>query len=197
MTTMALGRRADFDAEVVRQLEALRAFALKLTRSHADAEDLVSDTVVRALDRSEQFEPGTNLRAWLFTILYHIFVSQRRRSDARDVTPIDGEDGRPLHEPVGEADPEGAFYDSFVDESVMRAIWSLPDEYREAVILSDMEELQYAEIARRLRIPEGTVKSRLFRGRRLLQKKLRGYAESMGYIREPESVVLPLPLSAA
>lgn len=196
MTTTILDRRAEFDAEVVRQMDALRAFALKLTRSQADADDLVSDTVLRAMERSEQYQLGTNIRAWLFTILYHLFVSHRRRSDARDVMSLDGDDGRPIHEPVGEADPERAYYDSFVDESVMRAVWSLPDEYREAVILSDLHEMQYAEIARRLRIPEGTVKSRLFRGRRLLQKKLAGYARAMGYVREPAAIPMPLPLSA-
>ncbi len=80
-------------------------------------------------------------------------------------------------------DPEGRFYDSFLDEEITRAIDALPDEYRTAVVLSDVHELRYAEIAQVLGVPEGTVKSRLFRGRRLLQKQLVGYAVEMGYIK--------------
>jgi RNA polymerase sigma-70 factor (ECF subfamily) len=86
---------------------------------------------------------------------------------------------------VGDADPEGHFYDSFVDEEVTRAIDELPEEYRTAVVLSDLHGLRYAEVAAVLEIPEGTVKSRLFRGRRILQKKLVDYALEMGYIKQP------------
>lgn len=175
-------RRATFDAEALAQLDALRSFALKLTRAADDADDLVSDTMLRAFQRWEQYRLGTNIRAWLFTILYHVFVSRRRRIDMREVRPPeDGEWGG--HEPVGEADPEGAFYDSFLDEEITAAIAQLPAEYREAVLLSDLHGLRYAEIAEKLAVPEGTVKSRLFRGRRLLQKELRGYATEMGYIK--------------
>ncbi len=85
---------------------------------------------------------------------------------------------------VGEADPEGRFYDSFVDEEVTQAIDALPPDYRTAVVLSDVQGLRYAEIAEILGIPEGTVKSRLFRGRRMLQKKLADFAVEMGYIKK-------------
>lgn len=176
-------RRARFDAEAMAQLDALYSFALKLTRAKEDAEDLVSDTLLRAFQRWEQYRLGTNIRAWLFTILYHAFVSRKRRVDAREVQPLEDEDGREVFEPVGEADPEGAFYDSFLDEEIVNAIQRLPDEYRSAVVMSDLHGLKYAEIANVLGVPEGTIKSRLFRGRRLLQAQLRGYAEEMGYIR--------------
>ncbi len=184
-------RRARFDAEAMRQLDALYAFALKLTRVREDAEDLVSDTMVRAFQRWEQYRLGSNIRAWLFTILYHAFVSRKRRVDAREVQPLGDEEGRELFEPVGEADPEGAFYDSFVDEEVVAAIQKLPDEYREAVIMSDLHGLKYAEVASVLGIPEGTVKSRLFRGRRILQAQLREYAELMGYIKPASASAAP------
>src|SRR3712207_6204256 len=151
----------DFEGEALQHLDALYSFALKLTRAPDDAEDLVSDTVLRAFERWHQFRPGTNSRAWLFTILYHAFVSRRRRTMAHEAPAPDGEDGRPLLEAVGEADPEGRFYDSFVDEEVTRAIDALPDEYRAAVVLSDVHDLRYAEIAQVLGVPEGTVKSRL------------------------------------
>jgi RNA polymerase sigma-70 factor (ECF subfamily) len=176
-------RRARFDEEAVRHLDALYSFALKLTRGRDDAEDLVSDTMLRAFQRWEQYRLGTNIRAWLFTILYHAFVSRKRRVDAREVQPLEDEDGREVFEPVGEADPEGTFYNSFLDEEIVTAIHGLPEEYRDAVVMSDLHGLKYAEIALALGVPEGTIKSRLFRGRRLLQTQLRDYAETMGYIK--------------
>ena len=175
--------RAQFEAEALVHLDALYSFALKLSRARDEAEDLVSDTLLRAFERWEQYHLGTNIRAWLFTILYHVFVSRKRRIDAREVQPSEEYEGWSLFEAVGEVDPEGRFYDSFLDDEITRAIDALPDEYRSAVVLSDIHELRYAEIARILRVPEGTVKSRLFRGRRILQKKLVGYAVEMGYSR--------------
>jgi len=176
-------RRARFDDEAVRHLDALYSFALKLTRARDDADDLVSDTMLRAFQRWEQYRLGTNIRAWLFTILYHAFVSRKRRIDAREVQPLEDEDGREIFEAVGDADPESTFYDSFLDEDIVAAIQRLPDEYRDAVVMSDLHGLKYAEIAQILGVPEGTIKSRLFRGRRLLQVQLRDYAEEMGYIK--------------
>ena len=175
--------RAHFEQEALVHLDALYSFALKLARARDEAEDLVSDTMLRAFERWEQYRLGTNIRAWLFTILYHLFVSRKRRIDAREVPESDSESGRSTRDAVGEADPEGTFYDSFLDDEIVRAIDALPDEYRTTVVLSDLQELRYAEIAEILGIPEGTVKSRLFRGRRLLQRQLRGYAEEMGYVK--------------
>ena len=175
-------RRARFESEVTAHLDSLYTFALKLTRLQHDAEDLVSDTIVRAFDRWEQYTLGTNARAWLFTILYHAFVN-RRRTERREVLFSENDDERPRFEVVGESDPERDFYDSIVDEEVMRAIDSLPAHYREAVLLSDLHEFRYAEIAEILGVPEGTAKSRLFRGRRMLQRKLIRYAVDMGYVK--------------
>ena len=175
-------RRQAFESEALPQLDALYSFALKLTRDRSDAEDLVSDTLLRAFDRWEQYRLGTNIRAWLFTIQYHTFVSRKRRVDAREVSLASDNDRAPM-DVVGEADPESRFYDSFLDDEITRAIDALPDEYRAAVVLSDLHELRYAEIAEILDVPEGTVKSRLFRGRRLLQRALAGYAVDMGYIK--------------
>jgi RNA polymerase sigma-70 factor, ECF subfamily len=180
------GGRVQFEHEVLHQLDTLFSFALKLTRRREGAEDLVSDTVLRALERWEQFRLGTNMRAWLFTILYHLFVSRKRRIDAREVPMVDDYDRQVVPEPVGVADPERAYYDGFLDEGIVAAIEGLPPEYRTAVTLSDVHGMRYAEVAAALGVPEGTIKSRLFRGRRILQSKLRGYAETMGYIR-PET----------
>lgn len=178
-------RRSRFEREALTHLDALYAFALKLARSRDDAEDLVGDTILRAFERWDQYRLGTNIRAWLFTILYHVFVSRKRRVDAREVHAPDDADGWSAFEAVGEIDPEGRFYDSFLDDEITQAIDALPDEYRTAVVLSDLHELRYAEIAEILGVPEGTVKSRLFRGRRLLQKKLVDYAVEMNYIKRP------------
>jgi RNA polymerase sigma-70 factor, ECF subfamily len=176
-------RRRQFEGEALAHLDALYSFALKLARARDDAEDLVSDTLLRAFERWEQYRLGTNIRAWLFTILYHVFVSRKRRIDAREVQPLEEHDGWSLFDAVGDTDPEGRFYDSFLDDEIVRAIDALPDEYRATVVLSDLHELRYAEIAQILGVPEGTVKSRLFRGRRILQRKLHGYAVEMGYLR--------------
>lgn len=176
------GRPSRFDREAMAQMDALYGFAFKLTKVREEAEDLVSDTMLRAFQRWRQFKLGTNLRAWLFTILYHAFVSRKRRIDAREVPMPETDDGYNRLEPTGDANPEATFFDSFVDEDVVRAIGRLPEEYRAALVMSDVHGLRYSEIAKVLGVPEGTVKSRLFRGRRILQGQLREYAEEMGYI---------------
>jgi len=177
-------QRARFEEEALRHLDALYNFAFRLARGRDDAEDLVSDTVLRAFERREQYRLGTNIRAWLFTILYHVFVSRKRRTSARELSEGDGERGGwSVAEVVGESDPEARFYDSFLDATIVQAIDELPCEYRTAVVMSDIHELRYAEIAQALGIPEGTVKSRLFRGRRMLQQRLREYAVEMGYVK--------------
>ena len=183
MTAERYASRAVFEREALQHLDALYSFAIKLARVRDDAEDLVSDTVLRALERWEQYNLGTNIRAWLFTILYHAFVSRKRRIDAREVPEGDGESGWNVAELVGDATPEKTFYDSFLDDEIVRAIEELPVAYRSTVVMNDIHHLQYSEIATRLGIPEGTVKSRLFRGRRILQDKLRDYAEEMGYVK--------------
>jgi RNA polymerase sigma-70 factor, ECF subfamily len=178
--------RYEFECQALAHVDALYSFALKLARSHEDAEDLVSDTFLRALERWEQYRPGTNIRAWLFTILYHVFVSRRRRVDAREAHTVDAanQEAVSYEEPVGDLDPETRYFDSFFDDEITRAIAALPEEYRSAVVLSDIHELRYAEIAGVLGVPEGTVKSRLFRGRRILQKVLAGYAGAVGFLKE-------------
>jgi RNA polymerase sigma-70 factor (ECF subfamily) len=174
--------RAQFEREVTAHLDRLYTFALRLCRAQHDAEDLVSETIVRAFDRWRQYTLGTNARAWLFTILYHVFVNHRR-IQRREVLISESDYETPRFNVVGDSDPESTFYDSIVDEEVTRAIDDLPQHYREAVLLSDVLDFRYAEIAEILGVPEGTAKSRLFRARRMLQRKLIRYAVEMGYVK--------------
>jgi RNA polymerase sigma-70 factor (ECF subfamily) len=169
-----------FEAEVVPQLDALLSFALRFTHARADAEDLVSETILRALDHRQQYRIGTNMRAWLFTILYRLFVS-RRRAQRREVRLREDEPDSSPNLWVGDVDPEGRFYGSLIDETITRAIDDLPGPFRTAVVLSDMKGLEYREIAMLLGVPSGTVKSRIFRGRHRLRTTLAGYAAEMGH----------------
>jgi RNA polymerase sigma-70 factor (ECF subfamily) len=178
---------AVFDDAVLPHLDLLYRVGLRLTGEPAAAEDLVQDAVLKALRGWKSFRPGSNVRAWLVTILRNEYINGWRRN-RRAPQSVDPDS---IAEPADprDPDPEGRFFAELVDEEVTAAINSLPDEFREVVILSDLEELPYAEIAEALDIPVGTVKSRLFRGRRILQGMLRRYAIESGVIRAatPES----------
>jgi len=175
-------RRAQFEGELLVHLDALYTFGLKLARIPTDAEDIVSETIVRAFDHWEQYRLGTNVRAWMFTILYRVFVT-RQRTGGREVFYSDIDEVGPYVQKAVDSDPEGEFYEAIVDAEVTRALDSLPTHYREAVLLSDVHEFRYTEIASILGVPEGTAKSRLFRGRQMLQRKLLRYAVEMGYVK--------------
>ncbi len=185
---------ASFLDEAIPHLDAVYRFALRLAGTQDSAEDLVQDTYFRAFRAWEQYTPGTRCKSWLFTICRNVFLRKRERGQRHDeiLTETAYEDPRALSReaPVFAAskgtDPEGEFFNSIVDEEILRAIGDLPDEYRVAVVLSDLEDLSYNEIAEIMEIPVGTVKSRLFRGRRQLQDRLHAYAVEMGYI--PEAV---------
>lgn len=182
MHAVADERRARFEREILTHLDSMYAFAARLTQDRHAAEDLVSDTVLRAFDHWEQYTLGTNARAWLFTILYRLFISGLRGEKRETALPDPWDEGS-HHEVAGQLDPEAAWFDSIIDEEVTQAIESLSERYREAVLLSDVHDFRYTEIAEILGIAEGTVKSRLFRGRQILQRKLLGYAVEMGYVK--------------
>lgn len=185
-------KKPGFAEEALPQMDAVYRFALRLTGGdEAGAQDLVQDTYLRAYRSWSSYTRGTNCRAWLFTICRNLFLRQRERQGRRPESPASSIDAdleatnpRSLFGPVGPRDPERAFFDSFVDAEVAAAVDRLPEEFREAVVLSDLEGLAYAEIAEVLGVPLGTVKSRLYRGRRLLQEALYDYAVEMGYLRE-------------
>ena len=183
--------RASFHEEALPHLDAVYRFALRLSGSPDQAQDLVQDTFVRAFKAWDQYTPGTQCKSWLFTICRNLYLRQRERGQRHD--QIVAENTRPetpgadvinpLWSAVADVDPEGDFFSSIVDEEVLRAIDGLPADFREVVMLSDVEGLSYQEISELVDVPVGTVKSRIFRGRRQLQKVLYDYAVEMGHIR--------------
>lgn len=183
--TSAPPDRESFEAEVLPQLDSLYRLALRLTTDPTRAEDLVQDTVLKAFRSWQRFQPGTNIRSWLFTILRNTFINEYRRRQ-REPIPMDLETIEPYATFRGtdEEDPEGTFFSQIVDGKVLEAIDALPEDFREVLVLSDVENLSYAEIADVLGLPVGTVKSRLFRARRQLQRALYDHAVEMGYLRK-------------
>jgi RNA polymerase sigma-70 factor, ECF subfamily len=164
-----------FAAEALGYLEPLYATALRLTRNRADAEDLVQDTFVKAFRFTDRFERGTNLKAWLYTILHNTWRN-RRRGAARDTVEVDSERveaaSTGLGGPAAFDTPEQILLRATLDADLQAALDELPEAFREAVWLRDVEEFTYAEIAEMLGIPMGTVMSRISRGRRLLFERL-------------------------
>jgi RNA polymerase sigma-70 factor (ECF subfamily) len=177
-------RRAGFEQEALVHLDSLYRVALRLTGNAADADDLVQETMLKAYRAWDQYERGTNAKGWLLTILRHAFINEYRRRTRRPATvDLDAIEPFAVFPDVQEDDPQGRFFDQIVDDEVLRAIDGLPEQFREAVVLSDVEGMSYEEVANILDVPIGTVKSRLFRARRMLQGKLYEYAVSQGYIK--------------
>jgi len=179
-----------FEEEALPHLDAIYRFALRLSRSPDLAEDLVQDTFLRAYTSWDQYATGTAAKSWLFTICRNVFLRKRERTRRHDeIVEANVRHAGPGSSPVNPVwssvmgvDPEGEFFDSLVDDRIVQAIEELPEEYRTAVVLSDIEGLPYTEIAHLMEVPVGTVKSRLFRGRRQLQKVLYDYALEQGYV---------------
>lgn len=183
-------RQESFREEALPEMDAVYRFALRLAGNPPAAEDLVQETFLRAWRSWEQYTPGTNCKSWLFTICRNVFLRQQERGKRHDEilseqAPEDPERlsrENPVFAATKDSDPEGDFFREVVDDDVLAAIDELPEDYRMAVVLSDLEGMAYKEIADMLEIPVGTVKSRLFRGRRILQQRLYEYAVEMGYI---------------
>jgi RNA polymerase sigma-70 factor (ECF subfamily) len=174
--------KSEFEKVALPQLDSLYNLAFRMSRNEKDAEDLVQETYLRAFRFFDRYEPGTNIKAWLFRILKNSFIN-RYRSRQRDPETVDFGKIEESYETVlddgyrrASRNPEEFLVDSLVGEEVERAFSTLPTEYREVVVLALMEEMSYKEIARALEIPIGTVMSRLHRGRRILQKKLAEHA---------------------
>ena len=163
-----------FAAEALSYVDSLYGTALRLTRRPQDAEDLVQETYLKAFRASAQFERGTNLKAWLFTILHNTFRNMRRH-DVRNPVDVNSETVEQAVDRAGEdQSPEQLLTRATLDADLQAALDDLPDNFRQAVWLRDVEEFSYADIAKMLEVPIGTVMSRISRGRRLLYDRLAG-----------------------
>jgi RNA polymerase sigma-70 factor, ECF subfamily len=179
--------RADFEREAVPHLSALYSAALRLTRNERDAEDLVQDAMLRAYRFFDTFEAGTNCKAWLFRILTNVFCNRYRERERERVILDEAEssDANMQQFTAGaEAtrDVETSLLGRIVSEDVERALAQVPQDFRLAVILADLEDFSYKEIAEIMECPAGTVMSRLYRGRKILQKLLYDYAVEQGIV---------------
>ncbi len=181
----------DFEAGVLAQLDSLYRTARRMTSSQQEAEDLVQETMLKAFRFADKYQPGTNLRAWLFRILNTSAIN-RYRKQATHPTPSplpEGEDFylynriRDLSGQELNVGAEEEVLSKYLDEDVYNALQDLPPNFRMPVVLADIEGLSYKEIAEALQIPIGTVMSRISRARRQLQRSLWQYARERGYVK--------------
>ena len=186
--------REEFEGLASQYQRDLYSAALRMTRDPDDAVDLAQDALAKAYAAFDHFRRGTNFKAWIYRILTNTYINEyKRRQRAPRFISYDAptEDGAPEMEIASTSEddqPEIATLAQVRDEEVEAALDAIPEEFRQVVVLSDIDEFAYNEIADILRIPLGTVRSRLFRGRRLLRKTLREYARQRGIIRQGEVV---------
>jgi RNA polymerase sigma-70 factor (ECF subfamily) len=177
-----------FEADAMPLLSGLYSAAYRLTRNAADAEDLVQETYLRAYRGFRQFEPGTNLKAWLYRILTNTFINtyRKRQREPQTTSTEELEDWylySKLAEDGMEPSAEASVLESLPDEDVQEALSSLPEQFRVAVLLADVEGFSYKEIAEITGVPIGTVMSRLHRGRKALEKRLFDVVRERGLVR--------------
>jgi RNA polymerase sigma-70 factor (ECF subfamily) len=186
-------KTARFEAAAVPFMDALYRKGFWLTQNHQDAADLVQETYLRAYRTFSSFRKGTNCKAWLFTILYSIFVNKYRKEQREPDTVSVDELEQTLHSELADKNWESNFTTLSGSEldwrgsEVNDALAKLPEDFRAAVLLVDVEGFTYDEAAAVLNCPAGTMRSRLFRARRMLFLELRGYAEKMGIIRRSQT----------
>ncbi len=184
-----LNKRKEFEVQALPHMDALLRTALRMTKNENDAQDLVQETMIKSYRFWDKFEPGSNCRAWLFKIMTNIFINDyRSKSRSPMAVNVDEIDDNFLYGQLAvgpkSVDPEKELFAKVFDDDVKRAVENLPDDFRLVVVLSFLEGFSYQEIAEIADLQLGTVKSRLHRGRKLLQKELYDYAVKNGYIKE-------------
>ena len=197
--------QATFAAQAMPLMDSLYSAAMRMTRNAADAEDLVQETYLRAYRGFGGFQDGTNLKAWLYRILTNTYINSYRAKQRRpDETDLDEVEDLYLYRRLGGLEAarsgrsaEDELMDSFSEAEVKAAIEALPENFRMAVLLADVEGFSYKEIAEILDIPIGTVMSRLHRGRKALQKALYDYAVTHGLADKPDPSSPPEPVASA
>ena len=182
-------KRKAFEVEALPHMDALYRTALRMLKNQSDAEDLVQEAFAKAYRFWDKFEPGSNCRAWLFKIMTNIFINDYRSKSRSPVSVnVDEIDDYYLYKQMDsleqDGDPEQTLFSKIFDDDVKKAIEELPDDFKMVVVLSFLEGFSYQEIAEITDLQLGTVKSRLHRGRKLLQKKLYDYAIKNGYIKD-------------
>ncbi len=181
-------RRERFEREVMPEIDRLYGAAMRYTRDPTDAQDLVQETAAKAYSSLHQYQQGTNLRAWLYRILHTTYISMYRKKQRRPQETLQEQidDFSFYDEARTGPSAEHEVLEAITDQEVKQALADLPDTFRMAVYLADVEGFAYKEIAEIMDTPIGTVMSRLHRGRKALQKALAGYARQRGLISEPE-----------
>lgn len=190
-TTSEEQRHKEFEAEALPHMDVLYSFALRTTGNPDDAQDLLQETFMKAFRFWDKYEKGTNIRAWLFRIMKNSYIN-RYRKESREPDKVDYEDVENFYNSIradstDSNDLQEHLFGNMLGDEVTMALQKLPEEFRTVVILCDIEGYTYEEIAEFIDSPIGTVRSRLHRGRKMLQKELRKYAKKKGYVDTKES----------
>ena len=180
--------QTEFEAEAIPHKDILFNFALRTTGNADDAKDLLQETFMKAFRFWDKYEKGTNIRAWLFRIMKNSYIN-RYRKETREPGMVDYDDVENFYDSIRDDstdsnDLQKRMYSNMLSDEVISALQSLPEDFRTVLILCDIEQLTYEEISDFLNCPIGTVRSRLHRGRKMLEEKLHDYALELGFIAE-------------
>jgi RNA polymerase sigma-70 factor (ECF subfamily) len=181
-------RTKRFELDALQYMNQLYAAAMRYTKNPEDAQDLVQDTYIKAYNSFHQFEPGTNLKAWLYRVLTTTFINNYRKDQRRPQTSGSELEDWQLAEASSHTSDQGKSTEDVVlenlpDSDIKNALAQIPEEFRMVVYLADVEGFSYKEIAEIVGVPTGTVMSRLHRGRKQLREKLADYARERGYVK--------------
>lgn len=184
----AAERKKRFERDALQYMSQLYAAAMRYTKNPEDAQDLVQDTYAKAYTSFHQFEPGTNLKAWLYRVLTTTFINTYRKDQRRPQTSDSELEDWQIAEASSHTSDQGKSSEDVVlenlpDSDIKKALAEIPEEFRMAVYLADVEGFSYKEIAEIVGVPAGTVMSRLHRGRKQLREKLTDYARERGYVK--------------